>query len=81
MAAALQRRLPRRMAARFLPDLEGVIAAAAGTSQLPVDAAGAAAAEVMAALLLVGLSFDCLLALSVLFEMCPGHIHAPMASK
>ena len=48
-----------RMAARFLPDVERVTAAVAGTLQLPTDsaanAAAAAAAAAMSSLLLVGL--------------------------
>ena len=53
VAAALRRRLPRRMAGRFLLDVEGVAAAVSGTSRLPEDASCAAAAAAMASLLLV----------------------------
>ena len=74
VAAVLRRRLPRRMAARFLPDVEGVTAAAAGTTQLPGNASGAAAAAAMDSLLLVGLPSDCLLngcALAILMSLWP----------
>lgn len=56
IAAAMRRRLPRRMAARFLPEVERVTVAVSGTEQPRADAAAnaAAAASAMASLLLVG---------------------------
>ena len=56
VAMALRRRLPRRMAARFLPDLDHISAAVASHALggVPVDAASIAAADAaMAELLLV----------------------------
>ncbi len=59
VAAALRRRLPRRMAARFLPEVDGVSAAVAKragnvAASVDVDAAAVAAAEAaMTELLLV----------------------------
>ncbi len=54
VATALHRRLPRRMAARFLPEVDRVTAALADSSMLRDAAAAAAAADaVMASLLLV----------------------------
>ncbi len=55
VAAALHRRLPRRMAARFLPDVDRVTAAVAGSSLLSRDAAAAVAAAdaAMASMLVV----------------------------
>ena len=53
VAAALHRRLPRRMAARFLPELDRVTAAVAGSPLLSEDAASAAADAAMASLVLV----------------------------
>ena len=58
VAAALHRRLPRRMAARFLPEVDRLTAALAAErdSSLSIDAVAAAAAAdaAMASLLLVG---------------------------
>ena len=57
VSAALWRRLPRRLAARLMPDLDSISAAVAGSSALaagsvPVDAAAVAAADAAMAELL-----------------------------
>ena len=60
VAAALHRRLPRRMAARFLPEVDRVTAALADSSLLSRDAAAAVAAAdaAMGSLLIVSRSLQ-----------------------
>ena len=57
VAAALHRRLPRRMAARFLPEVDCVTAAVAGSSLQSSDAAAVAAADAATASLLLASQF------------------------